>query len=108
MKITVPFTDYRLKLDRLGIRLNFLPFEPPFSNCAADLSPEMDLNQEPSVINHDSQSISNTDILGFLGNKASFYDLYIRLTNRAIDLFAKSGRRKTALKLHGSLAALDS
>ncbi|PAV23661.1 er to golgi transport-related protein [Pyrrhoderma noxium] len=98
----------RNQLDRLGIRLNFLPFEPPFSNCAADLSPEMDSNQESSVINHDSQSISNTDILGFLGNKASFYDLYIRLTNRAIDLFAKSGRRKTALKLHGSLAALDS
>ena len=29
------------------------------------------------------------------------------ITNRAIDLYAKGGRRKFALKLHGTLAALD-
>lgn len=54
-----------------------------------------------------SRQISNPDVLGFLSNKTSFYDSYIRLTNKAIDLFVKAGRRKFALKLHGSLAALD-
>lgn len=37
----------------------------------------------------------------------TFYDLYLGLTNRAIELYAKGNRRKFALKLHGSLAALD-
>jgi hypothetical protein len=37
----------------------------------------------------------------------AFYKLYIAVTNRAIDLYAKSGRRKFALKLHGNLAALE-
>lgn len=41
-------------------------------------------------------------------NKAAFYDHYVRLANRAIDLHVKAGRRKFALKLHGFLAALDS
>jgi hypothetical protein len=31
----------------------------------------------------------------------------VGLTNRAIDMYVKAGRRKFALKLHGSLAALD-
>jgi hypothetical protein len=33
--------------------------------------------------------------------------LYTKLTNRAIDAYVKAGRRKFAVKLHGSLAALD-
>lgn len=40
-------------------------------------------------------------------DKEVFYEAYVKLTNRAIELYAKAGRRKFALKLHGSLAALD-
>jgi len=36
-----------------------------------------------------------------------FYDIYVKLTNRAIDAYVKAGRRKFALRLHGSLAAMD-
>lgn len=37
----------------------------------------------------------------------AFYDIYVKLTNRAIDAYVKAGRRKFALRLHGSLAAVD-
>lgn len=40
-------------------------------------------------------------------DREAFYELYVDTTNRAIDMYAKAGRRKFALKLHGSLAALD-
>jgi len=42
-----------------------------------------------------------------VNDREAFYKLYIAVTNRAIDLYAKSGRRKFALKLHGNLAALE-
>lgn len=42
-----------------------------------------------------------------INNKEAFYELYVAVLNRAIDLYAKSGRRKFALKLHGNLAALE-
>ena len=51
--------------------------------------------------------ISNPELLECLGNQTAFYDLYIKRTNHAIDAYVKAGRRKFAVKLHGSLAALD-
>ena len=54
-----------------------------------------------------SQRISRADLLSLLQDKGAFYDLYVSITNRAIDLYAKAGRRKFALRLHGTLAALD-
>jgi len=40
-------------------------------------------------------------------DQQAFYELYAAVTNRAIDFYAKSGRRKFALKLHGTLSALE-
>jgi hypothetical protein len=54
-----------------------------------------------------SQKITQPEILSSIEDIDAFYDLYINVTNRAIDMYAKAGRRKFALKLHGSLAALD-
>lgn len=53
------------------------------------------------------KEISNADFKKALLDKDIFYELYISVTNRSIDMYAKAGRRKFALKLHGSLAALD-
>ena len=94
-----------LKLDKVGIRLGYLPNEPPFSSV-------FDANEEvtkPSAAEKKrfSQSVSSQDILSSINSKPSFFDMYTKLTNRAIDQFVKAGRRKFALKLHGSLAALD-
>jgi len=43
----------------------------------------------------------------YLYKQTAVYDIYVKLTNRAIDAYVKAGRRKFALRLHGSLAALD-
>ncbi|KAJ4488048.1 trafficking protein particle complex subunit 10 [Lentinula aciculospora] len=90
----------RNQLDMLGIDKQFLPCKPPFSSALIVSKPE---NSQPKSI----ESISNPRLTTALKDQDTFYDLYILTTNRAIDLYAKSGRRKFALKLHGSLAALD-
>lgn len=54
-----------------------------------------------------SQRISKYEIMLAIGDKEAFYDLYCAISNRAIDMYVKAGRRKFALKLHGCLAALD-
>jgi hypothetical protein len=54
-----------------------------------------------------SLKISKAELLSSLNNQDTFYHLYIKVTNRAIDMYTKAGRRKFALKLHGTLAALD-
>lgn len=52
-------------------------------------------------------TITRTELLASLSDRDALYDLYVNVTNRAIELYATAGRRKFALKLHGSLAALD-
>ncbi|KAI0273565.1 trafficking protein particle complex subunit 10 [Gloeopeniophorella convolvens] len=91
----------RHQLDVFGIRLDLLPSKPPFS---------ISLTNAPVALAEDkrkSRTISNSELLRCLGDQSAFYDLYIGLTNRAIDAYVKAGRRKFALRLHGSLAALD-
>jgi trafficking protein particle complex subunit 10 len=61
----------------------------------------------PIEAKRDSRAISNSELLRCFGDQTSFYDLYINVTNRAIDAYVTAGRRKFALRLHGSLAALD-
>ncbi|KAK0503134.1 hypothetical protein EDD18DRAFT_1136499 [Armillaria luteobubalina] len=89
----------RSQLDTLGMKSQHLPCRPPFSNVS-------DASVKSSKTSS-SQTISNEHLLKALEDKEAFYDLYINITNRAIDMYAKAGRRKFALKLHGSLAALD-
>ena len=81
--------------------MGHLPSRPPFS---------LSLPSAPAVQDEEpleSRLISNPELLKCLGDQTTFYDLYVKLTNRAIDVYAKAGRRKFALRLHGSLAALD-
>ncbi|KAI9510228.1 trafficking protein particle complex subunit 10 [Russula earlei] len=91
----------RHQLDVFGIQLGLLPSRPPFSLSlpSVPISPHEGMRE--------SRFITNPQLLKCLGNQDSFYDLYIELTNRAIEVYVKAGRRKFALRLHGSLAALD-
>jgi hypothetical protein len=91
----------RNQLDILGIGLGLLPSKPPFS---------MSLPSAPAIpqgARRESRIISNPELLKCLEDRTEYYDLYIKLTNRAIEMYVKAGRRKFALRLHGSLAALD-
>jgi len=56
---------------------------------------------------HSSDGISRVEILSAIKDQAAFYDLYVNLTNRTIDMYARGNRRKFAVMLHGKLAALD-
>ncbi|KAF8275107.1 trafficking protein particle complex subunit 10 [Lactarius quietus] len=91
----------RNQLDVLGIGLDFLPSKPPFSMSLPSIS------VVPQQARRESRIISNSELLKCLEDRTAYYDLYIKLTNRAIETYVKAGRRKFALRLHGSLAALD-
>lgn len=90
------------QLDIIGIRVGHLPSRPPFSIALPAPTPESTEAQEPPP-----GKISRTELLSAIDDKEAFFDLYVQIINRAIELYAAAGRRKFALKLHGNLAALD-
>ena len=89
---------YDLKLDRIGVLMGHLPSTPDFFTSASS---------KPSPRISSDGNITNEDLLRVIADQSAFYETYIAITNRAIDMYTKAGRRKFALKLHGSLAALD-
>ncbi|KAF9476341.1 hypothetical protein BDN70DRAFT_923371 [Pholiota conissans] len=88
----------RTQLDILGIEAGHLPAVAPFSISRTSSS---------SLPPGTKMSFSNETLNVAVNNRDAFYELYVAVTNRAIDLYVKSGRRKFALKLHGNLAALE-
>jgi hypothetical protein len=86
-------------LDIIGILAGHLPDSVPFSLS----KPHLETTEE----NRSPMKISRIEILTSLNDRDAFYELYISTTNRAIDLYARASRRKFAIRLHGSLAALD-
>ncbi|KAJ7905373.1 trafficking protein particle complex subunit 10 [Mycena olivaceomarginata] len=89
----------RNQLDIIGIKVGHLPARPPFSNSSRPPSSSGSAASD--------KKISSSDILECIQTRDTFFETYVGITNRAIDMYAKAGRRKFALKLHGSLAALD-
>jgi hypothetical protein len=85
-------------LDVFGIAAGHLPPSAPFSLSLSTTTPL------PSPQN---LQFSNETLNVAINNRQVFDELYTALTNRAVDLYAKSGRRKFALKLHGFLAAFE-
>lgn len=87
-----------IQLDIIGIEAGHLPPTPPFSTSLSILR-----RLQPGTKIQFTNEILNTAY----SNKQAFYELYTATTNRAIDFYVKSGRRKFALKLHGTLSALE-
>ncbi|TBU35808.1 trafficking protein particle complex subunit 10 [Dichomitus squalens] len=94
----------RQQLDVLGIATGFLPNKPPFSLA---LPSTFDPADKDPKTKRGSMTITKTELLSSMEDQDTLYELYVNVTNRAIELYASAGRRKFALKLHGSLAALD-
>ncbi|KIM49469.1 hypothetical protein M413DRAFT_60851 [Hebeloma cylindrosporum] len=88
----------RSQLDIIGIETGHLPRSPPFA-LSLTLTKPLPPGTKIAFENETLNTATN--------DREAFYKLYIAVTNRAIDLYAKSGRRKFALKLHGNLAALE-
>ncbi|KAH7915010.1 trafficking protein particle complex subunit 10 [Hygrophoropsis aurantiaca] len=93
------------QLDVLGVKVGHLPSKPPFSMALPTLS--IGISPSNSHKRSSTQRISKYELMLAIGEQDAFYDLYCVTSNRAIDMYVKAGRRKFALKLHGSLAALD-
>lgn len=91
------------QLDILGIDYSFLPCQPPFSDALPKNRPE----KNPDASEESLSTISKDDLRSALQDQEAFFEMYVALTNRAIELYASAGRRKFALRMHGSLAALD-
>ena len=89
-------------MDILGIDFDFLPLQPPFSDPLPN-NRRVERDTSPESL----ETISRNDLRHALNDKEAFYELYIGHTNRAIEFYANAGRRKFALRMHGSLAALD-
>lgn len=51
--------------------------------------------------------VSRKDLLDAIKSREVFDKLYIDLTNRCIQAYQGSGRKRCSLKLHASLAALE-
>lgn len=92
-----------MQLDIVGMKVGHLPSQPPFSLTITKSAS----NPRNGVGKRSSLKISKADFVSSLEDRETFYDLYVTISNRAIDMYTKAGRRKFALKLHGTLAALD-
>ena len=90
------------QLDILGVSSSHLPSRSPFTMSISPARPRPNVGDKRA-----SRTISQPALVACFHDKEAFYELYNALTNKAIDLYARAGRRKFALKLHGSLAALD-
>ena len=85
-------------MDVFGIAAGHLPASAPFSLSLCTTTPF----PSPQDLQFSNETLSVA-----INNRQAFDELYIALTNRAVDFYAKSGRRKFALKLHGFLAAFE-
>ncbi|KAG9041581.1 hypothetical protein FS837_012056 [Tulasnella sp. UAMH 9824] len=94
----------RSQLDKIGIRKGYLPSVHPFSMSlpSSDLESAQAPPPEPG-----EARISSADLIEALRGRDEFDRLYITTTNRTIQTFNSCSRRRFALKLHASLAALD-
>lgn len=91
----------RTQLDIIGIRKDYLPSRPPFSIALPPPPPRSSKGERLS------RKISRQELLAAISDRDALFDLYVTITNRAIEYYATAGRRKFAIKLHGNLAALD-
>lgn len=65
-------------------------------------------SQSDGVIHRtDSHGISQKDLLAAIADKVTFDKLYIMITNRAIECYTLGSGKRSALKLHASLAVPD-
>ncbi|KAG9015714.1 hypothetical protein FRB90_004359, partial [Tulasnella sp. 427] len=95
----------RSQLDKIGIRRGYLPCIHPFSMSlplASNIEPPENPPSEPV-----DARISSPDLIEALRGRDEFDRLYITTTNRCIQTYNSCNRRRFALRLHATLAAVD-
>lgn len=93
-----------MQLDKIGIGAGHLPMIHPFSMSINEHSPEQ---PSSSITPGGVDNVTRKDLLVAMSNVEHFDKIYIDLTNRAIQAYQASGRKRSGLKMHASLAALE-
>lgn len=96
----------RIQLDKIGIHFGHLPNAIPFSMSLPNHKQDSEPGTPTTPTEPSEAKITSEILLESMSSQTAFDKLYTDITNRAIDLYVKGGRRKSALKLHGILAAL--
>ncbi|GAA5860671.1 hypothetical protein JCM3774_006246 [Rhodotorula dairenensis] len=98
------------QLDKLGIFAGHLPARHPFSMSLNEAASASNSSPLPSAHKGNSPKrppVTRQDLLDAIAKQEVFDALYIDLTQRAIQAYQTTTRRRCAAKLHACLAALD-
>ncbi|KAL8287387.1 hypothetical protein RQP46_003839 [Phenoliferia psychrophenolica] len=98
----------RKQLDKLGIGAGHLPLAHPFSMSMNEFVPDRAAgNKAHSTPESSDGAVTRQDLLEAIAHRDKFDKLYIDLSNRTIQAYQASHRKRSSLKLHAALAALE-
>jgi hypothetical protein len=92
------------QLDKIGMSAGHLPTTHPFS---MSLNESSSPGNSPNGVPPTRSLVTRRDLLDAVSNLETFDRLYIDLSRRTIQAYQSSGRRRSAVKLHSFLAALE-
>lgn len=96
----------RSQLDRIGIQAGHLPRELPFTMALAVVTEEPTSPDAEADMAHRGK-ITNLTIKQVMDDMDRFDEVYLELTNRAIQAYNASGRMRSVFKLQGDIATLQ-
>ncbi|GAA5964623.1 hypothetical protein JCM3765_007645 [Sporobolomyces pararoseus] len=94
------------QLDKIGMGAGHLPMVHPFSMSLNEISPSRPTSPAASQP-ADRPPVSRKDLLDAISDQTIFDKLYIDLSQKTIQAYQTSGRKRCAIKLHAGLAGLE-
>lgn len=94
------------QLDKIGMGAGHLPMVHPFSMSLNEISPSRPTSPATSQP-ADRPPVSRKDLLDAISDRTTFDKLYVELSQKTIQAYQTSGRKRCALKLHAGLAGLE-
>ncbi|BGP01777.1 hypothetical protein NBRC10513v2_005416 [Rhodotorula toruloides] len=99
------------QLDKLGMGAGHLPSTHPFSmsfnESSASTVSSSSASSPTSPTPPNRQPVTRKDLLDAMDKREAFDKLYVELTQRSLQAYQASGRRRCAAKLNAYLAALE-
>ncbi|BGP09807.1 hypothetical protein JCM10049v2_005681 [Rhodotorula toruloides] len=99
------------QLDKLGMGAGHLPSTHPFSmsfnESSASTVSGSSASSPTSTTPPNRQPVTRKDLLDAMDKREAFDKLYVELTQRSLQAYQASGRKRCAAKLNACLAALE-
>lgn len=100
-----------MQLDKLGMGAGHLPSTHPFSmsfnESSASTVSGSSASSPTSTTPPNRQPVTRKDLLDAMDKREAFDKLYVELTQRSLQAYQASGRKRCAAKLNACLAALE-